>query len=356
MTTFTLPAFLRNPRITGMVRTADVPTNYFLDRWFPEDSVEEDEFESVIVHDQVNLAPFVAVDAETPIAPDDIYGKMRWEVAYMRFKKRYKESDLRVFFEPGVSDPNTLAAVNARKAESKIRRGVDEMSQSIDARKEWIMANAISGSVAYDDTHVQYTVTYGGPFIGTNRRTPGGGTWSSASPTIVADLTNWLFQVSDVANHDRWIALTSRHVLRHMAQNQGIRELWSNSTRNPAAADPDSLDVIAPGMVRGALSLIGIEGLVIYDAKYTTYTSGANTATRTIVDLLDNRDFFLLPADMPLGRFATAPAAPNNYRTGKFGWSKVMTDPWVTEVGAGYYGWIDFSEPMQRKLLQARVL
>ena len=87
----TIPAFLQNPQITGIVRSNDVPANYLFDRWFPFDPVTADEFEGLVMLDQVDLAPFVAIDAETPLAPDDIIGQYKWEVAYIRQKKRFKE-------------------------------------------------------------------------------------------------------------------------------------------------------------------------------------------------------------------------------------------------------------------------
>ena len=126
-----IPAFLQNPQISGIVRSADLPTNYVWNRWFPSAPVDADEFEGLVMLDQVDLAPFVALDAETPRMQDDIISSYKWEVAYMRFKKSFKESDLRVFFEPGVSDPNTMTAATARASESKIRRYVDALSLSV---------------------------------------------------------------------------------------------------------------------------------------------------------------------------------------------------------------------------------
>lgn len=355
MPTANIPAFLRNPQITGIVRSMDVPTNFLFERWFPTEPVEADEFEGLVMLDEVRLAPFVAIDSESPPVPDDMISSYKWEVAYVRHKKRFKESDLRVFFEPGVSDPNTLSAANARAKEVKIRRNMDMLSMGVDARKEWMFANAIGGSIAYDDEHVQYSVTFDGAYIGSsNRKTPST-LWSASSPTIVADISNWVEEVSDESGVDDWVAVTTPKVLGLMARDSGVQRLWQNATNQPAPQDPGSLNPMSAMMVQGALSLLGINTMIKYTAKYTTRVEAAGSVTRTKVRFINDNDFFLLPANQRLGRMATAPAAPNDYQSGKFGWSEERQDPWVVEVGAGEYVWIDFPPTRHNHLLQARV-
>jgi hypothetical protein len=356
MMPITLPAFLQNPQITGIVRSADVPTRYIGKRWFPDEGVDADEFDSLVMLDQVHLSPFVAVDAETPVMPDDILAQYRWSVAYSRFKKRFKESDLRVFLEPGVSDPNSLTASMARASEAKIRRYVDALSISIDAREEWMFASAIGGSLVYADNQVRFTIAYDGAYIGTNRQVPGT-LWSAASPTPVTDLSNWIDTLSDEADIEEWTLVLPRRVLGVMARAQEVRQLWSVATNNPAFADPDSLNPVTPVHIRGALTMLGINEVIVYNSKYTTRDdSVAGQVTRTKNRFLADTDIFLLPANETLGRTASAPSQANNWRPGKFGWSAQMQDPWVTEVGAGKYSLIDFPPTSWNKVLQARVL
>lgn len=355
MATNTLPAFMRNPQITGIVRSADVPADYLWARWFPSEGVTADEFESLVILDEQPLAPFVALDAETPHVPDDIIGAQKWQVAYIRHKKVFKESDLRIFFEPGVGDPNTLTATNAQAEEAKIRRYVDLLSQGVDARKEWMFAEALNGSITYNDTHVQYTVTIDGAYNGgTNRKVPDT-LWTAASPTILADISNWIEEVSDESGIDDWVAVTTPKVLGTMARDSGVREMWASANNNAASTSPGTLDPLAPVMVASALNLMGLAGVLRYTAKYTTRVESAGSATRTKVRFLNDNDFFLLPANQALGRMATAPAKPNNHQTGKFGWSEETIDPWVVSVGAGEYTWIDFPATNHNKFLQARV-
>jgi hypothetical protein len=356
MPTNTLPAFMRNPQITGIVRSEDLPANYLWDRWFPSDPVTADEFESLVILDELHLAPFVAIDTETPTVPDDIIGAQKWQVAYIRHKKVFRESELRVFYEPGLGDPNTLAAANAEAEERKIRRYMALLSQGVDGRKEWMFAEAMAGSIAYNDTHVQYTVNYDGAYNGTTNRKAPTTLWNAASPTIIADLSNWVEELSDEAGIDDWALVTTPKVLGVMARDSGVREMWASAVANPASTAPGSLDPIGQTMVAAALSLLGITEIIRYKAKYSTRVEAAGTATRTKVRFINDNDLFLLPANQALGRMASAPAKPNNHQSGKFGWSEETIDPWVVSTGAGEYTWIDWPATNHNKMLQARVV
>jgi hypothetical protein len=351
----TIPNFLQNPRITGYVRSADVPTTFQLSRWFPLDDVEADEFESLIVLDEVDLAPFVNIDAETPVMQDELSSIEKWAVAYIRYKKRFKESDLRIFWEPGVNDPNSLTAQTAAASERKILRAVDRLSMSIDARIEWMLAGALNGQIAYNDGLAKYTVSYDGNWLASNRKTPTT-KWDQSSPTITADLSNWVQLVADATGHDSWAMLTSRKVLGNMARAQDIRELWQVATQNPAFTSSASLNPYQSQQIAQAIGIIGIDEVIRYNAQYTTRTASAGSGTRTRVNFLNENYIWLLPIGVNLGRMATAPARPNNYATGKFAWSKSLEDPWVVETGAGLYGWPDFPSSSHNWLLCAEVV
>lgn len=350
-----IPAFLQNPTITGLVRSADVPTTFLHDRWFPMEAVNADEFEGLVLLDQVDLARFVAVDAETPTLDGDIIGQYKWEVAYIREKLRFKESDMRIFWEPGVTDPNTLAYGNATAQEAKMMRAIDRLSVAVDARKEWLFANAIGGSVSYDDVHVQYSVTFDGAYIGSNRKVPSTLWTDTSNATIIADLSDWVEEVSDESGIEEWTMIAPPRIIGLMARNTEVQRAWQNAAMVPAPNQPGSIEQISGRQIAGALGIINITEVIRYTAKYTTRSESAGSVTRTKTRFINDTDIFLLPANQTLGRFASAPAKPNNNQSGKFGWSKMMIDPWVTEVGAGEYTWPDFPGTRQNSVLQARV-
>jgi hypothetical protein len=106
-------------------------------------------------------------------------------------------------------------------------------------------------------------------------------------------------------------------------------------------------------MVAGALSIIGIEEVIRYNAKFTTRTAAQGSATRTVTRFLNQNRILLLPPTA-LGVMKTAPAAANDFRTGKFAWTKRQEDPWAVEVGSGIYAF-PFLENNQHKVLEAIV-
>ena len=358
-----IPAFLRRTQINGIVRTAELDKNYMLvSRWFPGRSVATDEFESLVWVDQVRLAPFVDIDAQTPLMDDDIFGSYVWRVAYMRFKKRFLESDLRILMEPGVSDPNSLVAANAAAAEAKIRRYIDALSQSIDAREEWMAASALGGALAYDDSNVQYSVTYNGFKIGANRVVPTV-LWSDASAPIIADISAVIEDLAEETGIESWAGLASRRVMANMSRNTDIKENWNVLTNNPAFTAVAALNpaggVTASQQLAQATNIVGLTEIIPYNAEYTTQVRQAARVGSPLIStfrFLADTDFFLLPADRPLGSTPTAPAQPNNWQPGKFGWSVRKEDPWVIEAGAGKYSFIDFPGTMHNSLAQMRVL
>lgn len=349
----TIPTFLRQPNISAIARTADVPTQFVRSNWFPDDGVDSDEFESLLQTDIVELAPFVNIDAESPTASPVAFAPAKWEVAYMRFKTSFKESDLRIFDDPGAAIAGTESNRIALGRERKMRADIDRLSVAIDARKEWVFANALAGQVAVTTGPVKFTVSYTGAHNGTNKKTPST-LWTAASPTIVNDLATWVEAVmeTDSTGSESWTLLTTSKVLALMARDSGIQRLWQNASGIPAPQDPGA---IAPSMVSGALSMLGISNVMRYNAKYTVLTPSEGGLARTLTRFISDYDMFLLPSGVNLGRYAMAPAAQNNYAPGRFGWTEEKVDPWVLNAGVGEYSWIDFPGQMWNSVLQATV-
>ena len=143
--------------------------------------------------------------------------------------------------------------------------------------------------------------------------------------------------------------VTSSKVMRHLSLAEEMRQLWASQT--PTGVTPPA---VGYPMAAGALSMIGINEVIVYGAEYSTRTAAAGTTTRTLTRFLNDRRILLLPAE-PLGYMWTAPAEPNDWNTGKFAWTERRQDPWVIEVGAGLYAFPDMQNNAN-KILEATVL
>ena len=349
-----LPDFMQTKYLTGIVRSGDVDTNYIGNRWFPFKDTPTDEFREWLQLDENPLAPHVAIDSETPIIPADMFNLVQGGIAYIRYKARFSESDLRVFTEiPVYGGPTSLGNQMRVEGERKIMSKVEMLSNSVDARLEYLALNALQGSIAYDSVssngNIQYTVAMGGTFHSSNRKTASP-LWDGSSPLPVTDLIGWIGEVEDLTGVAPTTMICSPKTLRTLGQITGIRQLWG-SLRSTGVTPAG----LAATQVAGALSLIGIDEVIVYKARYTTRTeAGSGVVTRTRTRFLPENRILLVPST-PLGFMMTAPAAANNFSTGKFAWTKRQEDPWVVEVGAGIYAF-PFMNNNQHKVLEATVL
>ena len=324
-----LPTFLREPELTGLVRTSPVNRNYIFPRLFPFRDCAADELVTFIELDQNPMAPFVSVDGETAKMSGDIYGKLSYSVAYIRYKAVFKQSDIRIFEEVAASQNSEVARMQFDKR-AQISKKVRRLSESCDARMEWMAINALKGQIDVSDDGVIFTINYPGPFTtSTNKKTPSN-LWDTSSGDPIADLLGWIEEVGEKCGTDPSIMVTSRKVIRQLASNAAMRDLWFTGQ---AGFTP----TLTPAFVVDGLKMAGINEVIVYDAKYTTLTRSTSTGlpTRSTTRFLADTDVLLLPAT-PVGNMRTAPG-PDGIQTGKFAWNKESVDPWVVETGAGIY-------------------
>ena len=326
----TIPTFMNEPELTGLVRICGVNKNYLYPRVFPFRDCSNDELVTWVELAQNPLAPFVSVDGVTPKMSGDIYAKLAYSVAYIRFKKQYKQSDLRLFEEIAASQHSEVARMQFDK-KSQIQKDVMRLRAACDARLEWMAINALAGQIAVADGGVRFTIDYPGPFTGsTNKRSPTT-YWGDTGATPVQDLMLWIEEVGDHCADDPVVGVFPRRVLRTLSEDAGIRDLWFTGQAGLTSG------ALPRGFVIEALKMVGLQEVIVYDAKYTTLTYSTSTGlpTRSVSRVLSNNHIFLLPAG-PVGNMRTAPG-PDAITTGFFAWNKEEVDPWITEVGCGIY-------------------
>jgi hypothetical protein len=320
---------MREPALTGLVRIAPINRNYLFPRLFPFEDTSTDEFLTWVELDENPLAPFVSVDGETPKMSGDIYSRLSASVAYIRYKRVFKSSDLRIFDEIARSQNSEIARMQFERRQ-QILKAVNKLNQAVDARLEWLAINALRGSITVDDGGVKISVKYPGPFIGTNQRVAST-YWDQSTAKPITDLLKWIEEVGDHCGEDPKVMVCSRRVLREIADLTEVQNLWVTGQFGAAQTS------LPPQFVIQSIKMTGLTEVIVYDAKYTTRTYNTSTGkvTRKTYRFLPNNLVLLLPQGA-VGSMKTAPG-PDGLRTGKFTWNKETIDPWTVETGVGIY-------------------
>lgn len=333
-----------SPRIfTGIVRDSPPPGDFIGNRFFPLRPVAGDRLEWDYIYSESPLAPFVAPGAEAPRMDVDQKLTKGWaQIVYQKFKTDLRETDVRWLRTWGSAPAETPQGAMAAQARQEITRRADMLSNSIDARIEWMQLSSLLGSMVVAPTQpenvgkslISFTLNYP---IRTITASP---LWSDAvNSDPYLDMRSWF---NTIANSDRpWVpkvAIMSTQTFYTMALSQKISRQMFLAARATDAGLPSILTQQQLDVFFGNLGL----RVILYDARYTTraYT-GAEWAITQNRYLPANKVIFL--PDGAMGYTATAPAPQNNWNTGKFAWTVTpqdsgRMDPWVYELGVGFYG------------------
>jgi hypothetical protein len=324
-----------NPRIwTGVVRDLPIPQEYVGFKWLPERNVPADKLQWDMIKAENPLAPLVAVDAESPRMDDEELVTSWADVTYVKFKRTLSAGDVRIIRDFGQAPVLTMGANMRDAAMAKITRQAARLSRAIDARMEWMQINALLGGFSYSpNSYSNLTITIN---YGVQQVTP----TTLWSDTVNADPLNdmiaWFQNLTFVPK----TAIMSNVAFNYLARNQKV-------TRQVGYAEGvmagQQATVIPPGMVQRFFSSFLNMDVALYNARYTTYVDNGTSKTITLNRFLPTNMVIFLP-DVPVGYTASAPAEQNNFQSGKFAWTVdpnqpgAKKDPWLYELGAGYYG------------------
>ena len=323
-----LPAILSRKYLTQVAR--EYPSQAYIgESILPMQAVPGmDTMWDIILKDG-RLAPFISVDAESPLAEKKGLERGFSELAVIREKEMLKESDLLGLRLPGEAGEMT-GLVNTQRAtsEDKIRSTINRMTGRVWGRVEWMRWQALSvGSITYDDNKVIFTVSFGlpGDHIVTLLTTDRWSDTTNSDP--INDLNDWIELVTLDAGYVPTRAYVGNNVPGYLVNNAKVRDVLKYNGRVESLLN-----------TRSVLQYLGdILGLSIQ--RYATqYQDSSDT------------DTFFLGADKVvvvceprqadgevLGDVATGPAAANDWDTGLYSWSKEETDPWATFVGSGIH-------------------
>jgi hypothetical protein len=331
-----LPAFLTNQFMTGLVRE------------FPQQSLTGDAilpFRSIASMEAVwdtilrdaKLAPFVAINAESPLAEKPDYSRVIQTLAVVREKEMLNEDDLIALRAPGSPDMvDGLTANTAAVAAQAIRDTSNRMARRVMQRVEWMRWAALTGTIAYDDNKVVFSLTTGVTAAhSTSLARTSTSAWSDTSSTPLNDIATWQELMLEDTGRVASTMYVGLDVPQWLMQNAAIRALFVGNDRMAALLNTNTV-----------LDFIGsITGLKII-RNYTSYQTAAGTQTFFL-----GRDKIVMVPDPVqsdgerLGSTLTGPAKANNYQTGLYGWVKEEEDPWATFCGAGIHAFPALEHP-----------
>lgn len=324
-----LPDFLTQRFLTAVVR--EFPTQAFIGQEILP-VAETAAFEAMwdIITKDAKLAPFVALNAESPLADKAGFKRAFSELADIRIKEMLNEDDLLALREPGQADVviEGLAEARSASAERTVRRTMDRMTARVWGSVEWMRWQVLStGYIAYDDNKVKFNIDFRIPsdnkilLTGTNQ-------WSDLTNSDpLADIVEWMEYIRVLTGRVPTMAYVGSNVVGYLVQNEKIRTLLKGSDQ--------VVNILNPNTVLNYIgSLVGLK-IQRYD---TQYQNDSGVDTRFL-----NADYFVMLPDTRqadgeiLGDIATGPAKANNFAPGIYSWIKEEEDPWVTFVGAGIH-------------------
>jgi len=320
-----LPAFLQQPQFQGLVQSYPLNTGYIGGRWFPQVPVASDELLLNIEIPERPIAPFVTIDQEAPRDQEELLTQMRTNLAYIRFKKVFKESELRIFgLRTDDGGPSLITQMQS-EARAKILRHVARIREAVDARVEWLALSAMTGSIVYDDQRIKMSLTYPGIYTG-------GATsftkWDQNGADPLADIARWLEEMSDTTGEEPAVMIGSRKVFRQLAQVAN----WQELALFRAGGTPTT---ITPSIARQLLTdFTGLE-YVPYDTQLTTRSYNASGVASVSRQKILNEKYIMLVPGGPLGSMATSPNPIDFGGTGLYSWTQQFQDPWTVETGVG---------------------
>ena len=339
-----LPAFLQQPQLQGLVRSYPIDTNYIGSRWFPFEDVASDELVLNIEVPENVMAPFVTLDGEAPRDQEELITQMRTSLAYIRFKKVFLESDLRIFgLREGAQDNPTLITQMQSQARAKILRAIARLRQAVETRLEWLAISAMTGSITYDDQRVKFAINFPGIYTG-------GGTaftkWDQNNADPITDINRWVEEMGLFTGEDPGVIVAGRKVWRTMSETGELQNLFTTwrGGGSPSAMGPGLLNT----MFNDWFNLERIT----YDAKITqrTYNAGG-VAALTRSRILSEKHILILPSSQ-LGTMATSPNPIDFGNTGMYSWTQNHQDPWIVETGVGINAFPNFVWPERAAYIQ----
>jgi len=267
--------------LNKLVTKFERPPSTFFSSLFPSTNYDSDTIKWELEYNSGGMTPFVAPGSVAPAIGLDGIGEASAKCAYMKEKMFFGEDFLNNLREPGTS-------ATYQTAERNLSRGLRKLSNRIDRRREWMMAQMVmNGSLSYKmQGGTELSVSYGVP--ATHRiQLASGDHWDAGGATqnVIRDIYDAKTLLADDAGVQPKFAVCNSTQLKYLIQSSAIQTLLAKSAFGNG-------DLFAnPGPVLA--SLLGVGSIVVYDELYevTGWITSAVTASDTTIYLDDVSDF-----------------------------------------------------------------
>lgn len=353
----------------GVIREIVPPTDHIGLQLFPFLPVASDDvIFSYALGDVDGLAPARAEDAESELAQkDDVFlGEGRARILDWAIKDHYVSSDVNrhrewLRIQELIRDTSNLPLTAGSATEdfaARLARDTARRRRKLDNRIEWLIMSAMStGTIAYNDNKIKFTVNYGRPsgqqqVLGTDTLVAGvsgyplGAAWSGTTHDPITDIMSIQEYAYETYGVRITRAIASRKILNSLYRSEKF--IARSGLITQSGSTKVDLNYLGMGWGPTAAQRIVEEqtGLTFteYDSVYRTRPVGSNTFTNNRF-LPQNRIIFLPDeADVQqfddtligLGKVLTSPHPAGNWTSGFYEWEKEYgNDPWGYDAGTG---------------------
>lgn len=356
MPTETTDRLIRKEVALGVIREIEPPLTHIGLQLFPWMNVASDD----VIFDYAKgltdgLAPARAEDAESELAQKDLLfgGTGRASVIDWAHKDHYSASDVTKYRETllvqarlqGELDLPLTVGNMVNDFQAKVARDDALRRRKLDNRIEWMIMSAMStGTIAYDDGKISFSVDYGRP-VGQQAQAPTGALFDAGtSHDPIGEFLAVKEFMYDTYGVNITRALTSQKVINSFMNSD--RFIARSGMVNTTGSDPVDLNYIMDGWgSQAALAVVerqtGIR-FTVYDSVYRTRPVGSTTITNNrffpqnrILFLPDSNDVADIGNELGLGRVLTSPHPEGNWQPGFYEWEQDTKDPWGLDRGTG---------------------
>lgn len=322
------PQFLTYPHLLGFFEGLPIPADYIFNQYFPVERIATDEALLTRGVAENPMASFTALDAEVDRAANELTYQELTEVAFIRQKQIFEETNFRYFQQVASSQDRVMRSLQ-QEAENKMTRTMGKLRGSVDTRIEWALFNALAGRISYNDGKINIDI----PFDGVNKNADvtnfSGGWGAGATGTPVSDLQSAIAKIEEESGVTPTTMIMSSRVAGVLAENDQIANLWSNLSGAGGVYANDSL-AIGRNMVAGVINASTQLNIVIYNARTTsrTYLSTSDGSDPTVARsrIMPDDKILLMPPN-PVGQLLVSPGPP------------ILGDTTVRNGDGGLYIW-----------------